>query len=307
MHLHETQTPAPAIVESPAVPLTVIIPVYNERDAIRSTLMKIADLLQRDSAHHRIIVVDDGSTDGTSETLQELAPVLNLIVLRHPRNRGYGAALKTGIHKAENDVVAITDADGTYPNERILELASMLGDGDMVVGSRIGAKVVFPLIRRPAKWFIAKLASVLSGCQIPDLNSGLRVFRLATLQKYIGILPDGFSFTTTITLAMLTCGHDVKYIPIDYQHRIGRSKIRPIRDTLNFIQLIIRTILLFEPLKIFLPAAIAGAVLAFAVLVYSWLFTPKIMDATVSIFFIGSIQLLAIGMIADMINRRTPR
>lgn len=288
-------------------PVTVIVPVFNERKAVGPTLEALAALLDRDPRAHRVLVVDDGSTDGTAEILREIAPRLGLTVLRHPRNLGYGAALKTGVRNAETEVVAITDADGTYPNDRILELAGLLGDADMVVGARTGANVRIPVIRRPAKWLVGKLANVLTGCRIPDLNSGLRVFRLSALRKYEGILPDGFSFTTTITLAMLSRGHDVRFVPIDYQARIGSSKIRPVRDTLNFIQLILRTTLLFEPLRIFLPVALAGMLAAVAVLLYSWFFTPKIMDATVAVLFIGSIQILAVGAIADIINRRMPR
>jgi len=294
-------------VPAPVGPVTVIVPVYNEREAIRPTLEALSGILGRDSLPHRVIVVDDGSTDGTLEILREVAPALGLTVLRHSRNRGYGAALKTGIRQVETEAVAITDADGTYPNDRILEMASHLGSADMVVGARTGANVRIPLVRRPAKWLIGKLANILTGSHIPDLNSGLRVFRATAIRKYIGILPDGFSFTTTITLAMLNCGHDVRFVPIDYQARIGRSKIRPIRDTLNFVQLILRTTLLFEPLKIFLPAALAGMLAAVGVFLFSWLLTPKIMDATVAILFIGSVQLLAIGAIADIINRRMPR
>jgi len=290
-----------------AGPVTVIVPVFNERQAVGPTLEALAELLDRDPRPHRVVVVDDGSTDGTAEILRELAPRLGLTVLSHTRNLGYGAALKTGVRASETELVAITDADGTYPNDRILELAGLLEDADMVVGARTGADVRIPMIRRPAKWLVGKLANVLTGCRIPDLNSGLRVFRLSALRKYVGILPDGFSFTTTITLAMLSRGHDVRFVPIDYRSRIGSSKIRPVRDTLNFIQLILRTTLLFDPLRIFLPVALAGMLGAVAVLLYSWLFTPKIMDATVAVLFIGSIQILAVGALADIINRRMPR
>ena len=288
-------------------PVTVIVPVFNERQAVGPTLEAIVALLDRDPRAHRVVVGVVGSTDGTAEILQDIAPKLGLTVLSHPRNLGYGAALKTGVRNAETELVAITDADGTYPNDRILELAGLLEDADMVVGARTGANVRIPVIRRPAKWLVGKLANVLTGCRIPDLNSGLRVFRLSELRKYVSILPDGFSFTTTITLAMLSRGHDVRFVPIDYQSRIGSSKIRPVRDTLNFIQLILRTTLLFDPLRIFLPVALAGLLAAVAVLLYSWLFTPKIMDATVAVLFIGSIQILAVGALADIINRRMPR
>jgi len=288
---------------STALALTVIVPAYNEEGAIAETVRRISSALCRAGTDHAVIVVDDCSTDGTTAELEALE-VPNLRVIRHGRNRGYGAALKTGIRAATTELVAITDADGTYPCERIPELAAALGDREMIVGARVGKNVKIPLARRPAKWFIGQLASYLARYKIPDINSGLRVFRRETLLRYLKILPDGFSFTTTITLALITRGHEVEYVPIDYAKRVGRSKIRPIRDTLNFVQLIVRTVLLFEPLRIFLPIAFLLLLAAVAVFVYSFLWTPKIMDMTVTLLVVGALQFLGIGMIADMIDRR---
>ncbi len=283
--------------------VSVVVPAFNEEGAINETIEQLDITLRNSNYNYEIIVVDDASTDGTSARLGAMS-VAGLKVIRHSRNRGYGGALKTGVRAATSPIIVITDADGTYPNERIAELVGRLGEKDMIVGSRTGKNVRIPLIRRPAKWFIGQLANYLARYKIPDINSGLRVFKRETLLKYLHILPDGFSFTTTITLAMLTCGDEVEYIPIDYAHRVGKSKIKPIRDTLNFIQLIIRTILLFEPLRIFLPVAFLLFLAAAGVFVYSWLWTPKIMDMTTAILAVGSLQMLATGMIADMINRR---
>jgi hypothetical protein len=178
------------------------------------------------------------------------------------------------------------------------------GDYDMVVGARIANKVEIPLIRKPAKWFITKLASYLTGTKIPDLNSGLRVMRKGIVEKYIRILPDGFSFTSTITLVMLTNGYCAKYVPIDYFKREGKSKIRPIRDTLNFVQLIIRTVLYFNPLKIFIPLSLFLVLLAFTVLFGSWLLLGKAMDVSFAVILMTSVIIMAIGMLADLINKR---
>ncbi len=287
-------------------PLSIVVPAYNEENAIRDTIVQIHTTMSKVTPHFEIIAVDDCSTDRTLSALRRIK-LDNVKVMHHQHNRGYGAALKTGIRVAQYDAVAITDADGTYPNARIPELAAELGTQDMVVGARVGKNVRIPLVRRPAKWFIGQLANYLVRYKIPDINSGLRVFKRETLMQFLSILPDGFSFTTTITLAMLTCGYNVQYIPIDYAKRVGKSKIRPIRDTLNFIQLIIRTILLFEPLRIFLPVSITMFLAAAGVFAYSWLFTPQLMDMTTTLLFVGALQILAVGMIADMINRRLGR
>ena len=201
--------------------------------------------------------------------------------------------------------IAITDADETYPNHRIPEFYKFINerDLDMVVGARVGKMAKIPLIRKPAKWFLNKLANYLAEYEIPDLNSGLRVMKKETVKKYLNILPEGFSFTTTITLAMLTNGYRVQFEPIEYFHRSGSSKIRPIYDTLNFIQLIIRTILLFRPLKIFLPLSLLMLLTGFVLILYRVL-VGESFGVTATVIFVGSIQILAIGMLADLIDRR---
>ncbi|GAI14328.1 unnamed protein product, partial [marine sediment metagenome] len=213
--------------------ISIIIPVYNEEKSIASVLMEIEDVMNRNRLSYEIIVINDGSTDKTVQVLKSSGS--NVKVFSHRVNRGYGASLKTGICNAQHEIVVITDADGTYPNERIPELVSYIKDYDMVVGARTGVSVKIPLIRKPAKWLINRLANYLTGVRIPDLNSGLRVMKKAIANKFARLLPDQFSYTATITLAMLTNGYQVKYIPVDYHARIGQSKIKPIRDTLNFI------------------------------------------------------------------------
>lgn len=281
----------------PAV--SIVVPAYNEEHGIAGVIGE----LRRLDPSWEILIVDDGSTDGTAASAESAG----VRVLRHRENRGYGAALKTGILAAAAPVVVITDADGTYPNERIPELVEQLREHHMAVGARIGKNVAIPLIRRPAKWVLNRLADYLSETHIPDLNSGLRAFRKADVLPFFNILPSGFSFTTTITLAFHVNDRFVKYLPIDYHKRAGRSKIRPIQDTLNFAALILRTTLYFRPLKIFVPLALALLVASIAVFVYSWRFTPKIMDATVSILFVASLQMLAIGLLADLIDKRSGR
>lgn len=280
---------------------SIIIPTYNEKEGILQVIESLQLLRITHGNQWEIIIVDDGSTDGTSELIGNLQ---DIVLLRHPFNRGYGAAIKTGIRHAKYNTLIISDADGTYPVQDIPRLLAQLSKSDMVVGARGNNNSNIPLTRRPAKWMLNKLANYLTGIKIPDLNSGLRAMKKDVVVKFFHLLPDGFSFTTTITLAMLTNDYAVEFIPIEYKMRSGRSKIRPIRDTLNFLQLIIRTVLYFDPLKIFLPMSAFFFIASIVVLVLSYLFTPKIMDITTVILFISSVQILAIGMIADLIDKR---
>ena len=281
--------------------VSVIIPAYNEKEGILRVVESLRLLKERHGPRWEIIVVDDGSTDGTPEIVRNLEDV---ILIQHPFNRGYGAAIKTGIRHAKYNTLIISDADGTYPINDIPKLIAQLPKNDMVVGARHTNSSNIPLVRRPAKWMLNKLANYLTRMKIPDLNSGLRAMKKDIVLNYLHILPDGFSFTTTITLAMLTNNYAVEFVPIEYKIRSGRSKIRPIRDTMNFIQLIIRTVLYFDPLKIFLPISVLFFVSSIAVLTLSYLFTPKVMDITTVILFISGVQILAIGMIADLIDKR---
>jgi len=279
--------------------VSIIIPAYNEEGSIASVLKQILNLDLPEKPE--IIVVNDGSTDRTGEILNEFCNDIKVIV--HDNNMGYGAALKTGIQEAKNDLVVITDADGTYPNQEIQRLLEEIPGYDMVVGARVGKDVHIPMIRKPAKWVLNKLANYLTQRKILDLNSGLRVMKKEIVKSFYYILPDTFSFTTTITLAMLANQARVKYIPISYHKRKGKSKIRPIHDTLNFLQLIIRTMLYFDPLKIFLPAGIFFMSISFLFLLYR-IFIGLSFGVISTVLFICGIQLIAIGMIADLIDKR---
>ena len=285
------------------VGFSLIIPVYNEeKESLANTISQLLQIPWPENGE--IIVVDDGSDEKVEDL--GISGMDRVKIICHKRNRGYGAALKTGISNAHNECIVITDADGTYPNRRIPELVEMYekGNFDMVVGARVGGNVKIPLIRKPAKWFITKLASYLIGTKIPDLNSGLRVMKKEVVEKYMNILPDGFSFTSTITLAMFTNGYSVKYAPIDYFQRKGKSKIKPIQDTLNFIQLIIRTVLYFNPLKVFIPLSLFLVLLAFFVLLGSLVLTGKAMDVTFGVVLMTAVMVMVIGMLADLIDKR---
>jgi len=284
--------------------VSLIIPVYNEIQAIKIVLEKLLKVLDSIEDPVELIVVDDGSTDGTSNILENFSDRIK--IFRHPINRGYGATLKTGIRHAAYPLIAITDADGTYPNEQIPKLVDIFVEGnfDMVVGARTGKNVYIPPLRRPAKWFINKLANYLSEMKIPDLNSGLRLMKKDIIEEFIRILPDGFSFTSTITLAMLTNGYSVKFEEIDYFGRVGKSKIRPIKDTLNFVQLIVRTTMYFNPLKVFIPLSMLLVIFAFIILIGSHYLFGEAMDVSFGVLIMTAVMVSAVGMLADLINKR---
>ena len=286
--------------------LSMIIPCYNEAGSIAGTLKDLDRYLSRSGIKYEIIVVDDGSTDGSGEKAQALG-IKNLVLHRNDTNLGYGASLKAGIRLSKFGWAGTCDADGTYPVEDIPALLGEIPHYSMVVGSRTGKNVNIPLMRRPAKWLLNKLANYLTGVKIPDINSGLRIFRKEECIRFFKILPNNFSFSTTITLSMLTNDMAVKFIPINYKKRSGRSKIRPVRDTLGFLLLIIRTVLYFNPLKVFLPLSIIIFLSSAAVFIYSLMFLPRILDATVLALFLAAIQILAIGMLADVIDKRSGR
>lgn len=286
--------------------VTIVVPAYNEELGIRGVVERLCSLDL--GVSQEVLVVEDGSSDGTAAKLKELeAEFPALTVHRHPVNRGYGAALKTGFAAAANDVVIITDADGTYPEDRIPDLLARIDDGaEMVVGARRGANVHIPLIRRPAKAALRWLASFLAGTRIPDLNSGLRAFRRELVLTYVPILPNGFSFTTTITLASLTNHHRVDYIDIDYAQRSGRSKIQPIRDTLRFIGLIVRTVLYFNPLKVFYPVVgILSLVLAGSLIHDFFYEKPANLGDKSVLLFVAVVQVLSLGLLADLIEKKS--
>jgi glycosyltransferase involved in cell wall biosynthesis len=288
--------------------LSIVVPAYNEESGLGGVLQELTQIRLQMSAPDQlieIIVVDDGSIDRTAEVTRQYDDV---ILLTHRVNRGYGASLKTGIRHAKGDWICITDADGTYPNNCIPELAqrAVAGDYDMVVGARTTKNAAIPLSRRPAKWVIGKLANFVAGEPIADLNSGLRVFDREVALRFFSILPDGFSFTTTITLGMLTNGYLVDYVPVDYHARVGRSKIRPVQDTLNFIQLVTRIALYFKPLRVFVPFSVILFVVALLWAVFSKLALGKLADVTTLVIAMTSIQVFMFGMLAEALNQRLP-
>ena len=281
--------------------ITVIVPAFNEESGIVSTIKDVKENLASSKYEYEIIVVDDCSEDNT----KEMARKEKVKVIEHRQNKGYGASIKTGINNSDGKFIAIIDADGSYKAEDLSNLIKNMQDNDMVIGARTKPGAKISLLRKIDKFFLTLLASYLVETKIPDLNSGLRIMKRDKLKDFLKILPNKFSFTTTATIAFLNSNLKVSFIPIDYKKRRGKSKIRPINDTLNFIQLIISTVLYFNPLKIFVPVSILLFASGIAVLLYSHLFLAQIMDVTTVVLILGSIQILAIGMIADLFIKRT--
>lgn len=281
--------------------LSIVIPVYNEVNVVTSVLEDVIALTDQVNHPVEVIVIDDGSSDGTSEALKRFAEKIR--VFHHLENRGYGSALKTGIRKAVYDYIAITDADGTYPIKDLPKLIKEMKNHDMVVGSRTGSEVYVPPERRPAKWLLNKLANYLVEVKIPDLNSGFRIFRKGVALNYLHILPNRFSFTTTITLAMISDGYSVHYEPIDYYRRSGDSKVKP-GDAVSFLMLIIRTITYFNPLRIFLPVSAVLFFLGVCRFCYDVFWLYNLTDST-TILFLFALQIGLIGIMADLIVKRS--
>lgn len=274
--------------------VSVVIPAFNEAAHVAAQVQAVRDVMKTTGWDYEIIVVDDGSTDGTAQKAAEAGS--EAVVLRHRRNRGYGAALKSGINASRFDWILITDADGTYPTAAIPQLLAMAEGSDMVVGARIGESVQIPFERRAAKTVLRLLASYLAGLKLPDLNSGLRLMRKDLVERYEHLLPPGFSFTTTITLAAACNDYQVEYVPINYHARLGESKIRP-RHAYDFTILILRTIVFFNPLKVFIPL---GAILALAGLAkFAYDVTLDNLSESAVLALLGALIVWSVGLLAD--------
>ena len=287
---------------------SIVIPCFNESGAIEKTIREILCALRPDWIKStEVVVVNDGSTDGSKETLEQLSMELSdqpLRVIHHSRNLGYGAALKTGIRRSNAELICITDADGTYPNQRIPELLALGEDHDMVVGARTGDDVDYSKIRSIPKLILVPWVSFLCGTTVPDMNSGLRVFRRDIAMNFLNLLPDGFSFTTTITICLLRNRYDVLFTPISYTKRIGKSHIKPIRDTVRFTQLIARTGMYFAPMRLLSPAVALLGVLFIVSGLHDVFILKNITDKTI-LFAFSTLNLLMFALLADMIDKRS--
>ncbi len=281
--------------------ISILIPAYNEQEGIAETLAKIFETM--DAAHfdYEVIVVNDGSSDNTAAEVKKFS---RATLLSHSRNRGSGAATNTGVRHARGEICVMTDADGSYPVTEIPRLLEAMNEYDMVIGARQRETGTLKLLRVPAKWFIRSLASFLTDTKIPDLNSGLRAFKKSNALKYAHILPHGQSWVSTITLAHLSDDLEVKWIPIDYYERKGTSKFRPVQDTYNYLMLVLRTVMYFNPMKILFPF---GAVLLLAgILRQLWWFVTGnlVVHASNVLLVIAGLNIVMMALLADLVVRR---
>jgi glycosyltransferase involved in cell wall biosynthesis len=281
----------------------VVLPCYNERDHVELEVKRIRTALTAAGLRHELVCVDDGSTDGTREVLQAIDGIRTILL---PRNQGSGTARRIGTQQAKGRVVVWTDADLTYPNERIPELVAQLDETyDQVVGARKTEAGTYRLLRVPAKWAIRRLAAYLTSTDIPDLNSGLRAFKRSVAEPYLRLLPPGFSCVTTITLAFLSNGHPVKYVPVDYFKRAGRSKFHPFRDAYNYLLQVLRMVMYFNPLRVLMPVALALLATTAAKLAYDLVVHHLRVTGSTVLVGLAAFNIIAIALLADLVVHRS--
>jgi len=293
----------PPDVATVSLDVSVVLPCFNERDHIELEVKRIRAALEGAGLAYELLCVDDGSTDGTREILQAMAGIRPILLAR---NQGSGTARRIGTQHARGEVVVWTDADMTYPNELIPELVAQLDDTyDQVVGARRSEAGTYKLARVPAKWAIRKLASFLTNTDIPDLNSGLRAFKRSVAEPYLRLLPAGFSCVTTITLAFLSNGHPVKYVPIDYFKRAGRSKFHPFTDAYNYIIQVLRMVMYFNPLRVLMPVALTLLAATGVKLIFDLVRHDLHVAGSTVLVGLAAFNIMAIALLADLVVRRT--
>ena len=293
------QTHTPDVVD-----VSIVLPVYNELGHLEEEIDRIRKTMDESDYSYEIMVVDDGSTDGSGQRLKDIEGIR---LLRFGTNRGSGSARKYGTQSANGSIIVWTDVDMTYPNDSIPDLLDQLGGYDQVVGARTSEEGTARLLRGPAKWLIRKLASYLSGVRIPDLNSGFRAFRRDVALQFLHLLPRGFSCVTTITMAFLSNGYSIKYIPIHYAPRAGESKFHWWKDTKRYLLQVLRLTLMWEPMRIFGPPAALLTIVGVGKLVYD-LVDKDFRVATNTIVILGvAFALALIGMVADMLVQLNKR
>lgn len=278
--------------------ISIVLPVFNEEKAIAQVLEDVTRVMEDNKYDFEIIVVDDGSTDRTIEIAQKM----NVRIIKHASNKGCGAARKTGILNSKGDIIVMIDADGTYPADSIPELLKYFPEYDQVIGARRKEQGTFRILRQPAKWFMFSLAAYLAKTRIPDLNSGLRLFKKDIAAKYLYLIPNGFSCVSTITLLFLSNGYSVKFVPIEYYKRIGKSKFEAFSGTRDMLFTILRIVMYFNPLRIFVPLSfilfVSGAIKA----VYDVRFSSiRSMHSSDVLILLGAINILILGLLADLI------
>jgi len=264
----------------------------NEADAIGDVVSR----LRAAAPWREIIVVDDASRDATGER----ASAAGARVIRHPYNKGNGAAVKTGIRHAEGDYVLIVDADGQHQPEDACRLVARLGEYDLVIGAR-AADTQANVRRRLGNALLNWLASYLTGRDIPDLTSGFRAARREYLREFLHMLPNGFSTPTTTTLAFLRAGYNVAFEPIEARPRLGRSKIKLARDGAKFFLILLKVITIFSPLRIFVPLSLVSLAVGVSYGVWNVIVHERIPNGAVLLILFAVVVFL-VGLVSEQIS-----
>ncbi len=272
--------------------VSIVVPAFNEARGIGAVVTALASA----GSWHEIIVVDDGSTDATAER----AAAAGAVVVKHPYNKGNGAAVKSGIRRATGEFVMIVDGDGQHSPEDAERLAARLGDYDLVIGARASATQA-TVARRLGNALLNGLASYLTGRQIPDLTSGFRGARREYLGEYLHLLPNGFSTPTTTTLAFIKAGYNVAFEPIEAQPRLGSSKIRLARDGAKFLMIILKIVTIFSPLRVFLPISVASFIVGTGYAVWTIATQHHITNSSVLLIMLAVIVFL-VGLVSEQIS-----
>jgi glycosyltransferase involved in cell wall biosynthesis len=271
--------------------VSIVIPAMNEAEAIGGVVAR----LRGAAGWREIIVVDDGSADDTAERAREAGAC----VIRHPYNKGNGAAVKTGVRRASGEFVLIIDADGQHPPEDAQRIAARLGEYDLVIGARAAATQA-TVARRAGNALLNGLASYLTNRPIPDLTSGFRGARAECLREFIHLLPNGFSTPTTTTLAFIKAGYNVAFEPIQARQRAGRSKIRFAQDGAGFLLILLKIVTLFSPLRIFVPLSAFSFVAGSLYGVWNMATNGKIPNGAVILILFAVIVFL-VGLVSEQV------
>ncbi len=276
--------------------ISIIIPVYNEEKTISTVISELKNFIgQLKNYEFEVIVVNDGSTDGTGKILNQISGIR---LVNHLFNKGYGAALKTGVINSSFDWVFFFDSDGQAKPEEIPKILEFIDDYDMVVGNRLNKKASF--LRKPGRALLHWLANYLADQKIPDLNCGFRAIKKEKIKEFLHLLPNSFSLTTTITLAFQKSGLDIKYVPVEVNKRAGGKSTVKIKHAIKTFFLILRTIVLFSPLRVFMPVVIFLWILLGLSLAYD-IYHIHITNTT-AVLFTSSLIIFLFGLLADQIS-----
>jgi polyisoprenyl-phosphate glycosyltransferase len=304
---HLSVTSAPRPTGENTLDVTVVLPCYNEEAHVMEEIERITRAMEASSYSYELLVIDDKSTDGTLAVLEAALPRFpHMRLMPFRTNGGSGTARRIGTREAYGRVVVWTDADMTYPNERIPEFVDYLRDNpgvDQVVGARTTEQGTHKILRVPAKWVIRKVAEKLSSTKIPDLNSGLRAFRRDVSLPYLRLLPPGFSCVTTITMSFLSNQHPVDYLPIDYAKRAGTSKFHFVKDAYRYILQVLRMVMYFNPIKVLMPIALTLLGLSFIKGIVDVIRYHFGITTNAVLLFISGLLLFALALLADLIVR----